>query len=133
MQKANTYPCLKPVSITGEVSPANGEVNGANAQSRLSGILCAPAHGKLCFALLTSFSAAQNYLPRSLMAGGENTSEVGIFEVSDDRLATVGEKPAGFLQKGALRLSKRNAPFTQKERPFHLKGTPLFPNRPESI
>jgi hypothetical protein len=49
MQKANTYPCLKPVSITGELNPANGIVNGANAQSRLSGILFAQANGKLCF------------------------------------------------------------------------------------
>jgi hypothetical protein len=40
------------------------KVNRANSQSRPSGILCALAHGKLYFALLTSFSAAQNHLPR---------------------------------------------------------------------
>jgi hypothetical protein len=47
-----------------KVSTANLTVNRANAQSRDSGILCALAHGKLYFALLTSFSAAQNHLPR---------------------------------------------------------------------
>jgi hypothetical protein len=34
--------------------------------------LFASANGKLCFELLTSFSAAQNHLPRSLAAGGKN-------------------------------------------------------------
>ena len=51
-----------------KVNRANSTVNKANAQSRPSGILCALAHGKLYFALLTSFSAAQNHLPRK----GEN-------------------------------------------------------------
>jgi hypothetical protein len=47
-----------------KVSNAYSKVNRANTQSRQSGILCALAHGKLYFALLTSFSAAQNHLPR---------------------------------------------------------------------
>ena len=40
-----------------------GKVSRANAQSRLSGILCSLEHGKLCFLLLTSFPATQNHLP----------------------------------------------------------------------
>jgi hypothetical protein len=59
-----------------KVSRANLRVSRANAQSRLSGILFATANSKLCFALLTSFSAAQNHLPRSLEAGGGTHSEV---------------------------------------------------------
>jgi hypothetical protein len=54
------------------VSGANIKVSRANAQSRPSGILIARAISKLCFGLLTSFSAAQNHLPRSLAAGGRN-------------------------------------------------------------
>ncbi|MDR1895167.1 MAG: hypothetical protein LBR10_00055 [Prevotellaceae bacterium] len=99
MQKASTYSSQKPVSITAQVNPANIKVNEANAQSRLSGISSAPANGKLCFALLTSFYAAQNHAPAALMQGGENTSEVGIFEVSGDRLAAAGKKPSGFPPK----------------------------------
>jgi len=37
-------------------------VNSANAQARSGGILFAPANSKLCFELLTSFTAAQNAL-----------------------------------------------------------------------
>jgi hypothetical protein len=55
-----------------KVNMTDMTVSRANAQSRLSGILFAPANSKLCFALLTSFSAAQNHLPRSLAAGGGN-------------------------------------------------------------
>jgi hypothetical protein len=36
-------------------------------------------NSKVCFALLTSFSAAQNHLPRSFAAGGKTPSEVGVF------------------------------------------------------
>jgi hypothetical protein len=46
-----------------KVSRANSTVNKANAQSA-ERILFAQANGKLYFALLTSFSAAQNHLPR---------------------------------------------------------------------
>jgi len=46
-----------------KVNPVISKVNQAIAQSRPSGILCAPAHGKLYFALLTSFRASQNNLP----------------------------------------------------------------------
>jgi hypothetical protein len=52
-------------NVYSKVNNANITVNRANTQSRDSGILCALAHGKLYFALLTSFSAAQNHLPRS--------------------------------------------------------------------
>jgi hypothetical protein len=58
------------------------KVNRANAQSRHSGILCASAHGKLCFALLTSYPAAPNHLPRCLDAGGRIHSEV-VYPVED--------------------------------------------------
>jgi hypothetical protein len=46
-----------------KVRLTNYKVNRANIQSRLSGILFAQANSKLCFALLTSFPAAQNNLP----------------------------------------------------------------------
>jgi hypothetical protein len=46
-----------------KVNQANPEVSRANAQSRFGGILIVLAIGKLCFALLTSFSAVQNNLP----------------------------------------------------------------------
>jgi hypothetical protein len=58
----NVYPKVN--RAYSKVSKANSTVNKANAQSRDSGILCASAHGKLYFALLTSFSVAQNHLPR---------------------------------------------------------------------
>ncbi|MDR2385094.1 MAG: hypothetical protein LBD80_05455 [Tannerella sp.] len=47
MRKADTCPCQKPVEQTGKVNPANVKVSRANAQSRLSGISCASAHGIL--------------------------------------------------------------------------------------
>jgi hypothetical protein len=54
------------------------KVNRANAQSRLAGFCYRKGNSKLCFALLTSFSAAQNHLPRSLAAGGKTRSEVDV-------------------------------------------------------
>jgi hypothetical protein len=49
MQKAGIYRLQKPVRETGEISPANVKVSGANAQFRHSGILCSSEHGKLYF------------------------------------------------------------------------------------
>ena len=54
---------LKVNPVISKVNQAISKVNQAIAQSRPSGILCAPAHGKLYFALLTSFRASQNNLP----------------------------------------------------------------------
>jgi hypothetical protein len=51
-----------------KVSKANSTVNKANAQSRLSGILCALAHGKLYFGATGMFPSHQNHLP----LGGED-------------------------------------------------------------
>lgn len=67
-QKERQNGRAKANSVYPKVNRANLTVNKSNAQSRSSGILCALAHGKLYFALLTSFSAAQNHLPRK----GEN-------------------------------------------------------------
>jgi len=60
-----------------EVNPAylkigktNSQVNRANPQSRLSGILCALAHGKLYFEFLKIFSVPENNLP---LQGAKNT------------------------------------------------------------
>ena len=64
-QKERQNGRVKANSVYPKVNRANLTVNKANAQSRDSGILCALAHGKLYFALLTSFSAAQNHLPRN--------------------------------------------------------------------
>jgi len=54
-------------------------INRAIAQSRICGNLFAPANSKLCFALLTSFYAAQNHLPHNRTAMGETHSEVARF------------------------------------------------------
>ena len=54
-----------------KISRANLKVNGAFAQSRLGGILCALAHGKLCFLQQTIVFAAKNHLPHCFRAGGE--------------------------------------------------------------
>jgi hypothetical protein len=72
MRKANTYPCQKPVAQTGKVNPANMKVSRANVQSRPSGILFAPANGKLYFAALKILSVPQNNLPLQ----GKKCSEV---------------------------------------------------------
>jgi hypothetical protein len=72
MQKSEYISMPKTGKTGRNVNLANMKVSGANAQSRPSGILIAHAIGKLCFALLTPFSAAQNNLPRSLAAGGRN-------------------------------------------------------------
>ena len=42
----------------------------------LSGLLCSPEHGKLCFEHPEKISDAQNNLP---YAGGRKTSEVGFY------------------------------------------------------
>jgi hypothetical protein len=47
-----------------KISRADLTVNKANAQSRLSGILCALAHGKLYFGATGMFPSHQNHLPR---------------------------------------------------------------------
>ena len=48
--------------FTVKVGGANSKVNGAYAQSRPSGILFAPANGKLYFEFLKIFSVPENHL-----------------------------------------------------------------------
>jgi hypothetical protein len=55
----------------------NSKVNRANAQSRPSGILCALAHGKLCFEYLKTFSAPENHLP---LQGAKTPPKSAFFE-----------------------------------------------------
>ena len=57
-----------------KVNRTNIKVNGAFTQSRPSGILCALAHGKLCFLQQTIVFAAKNHLPRCFTAGGRNAA-----------------------------------------------------------
>jgi hypothetical protein len=45
-----------------QINRADRKVSRNTIQFRLSGILFATANSKLCFELLTSFSAAQNHL-----------------------------------------------------------------------
>jgi hypothetical protein len=73
MQKS-AYISIPKTGKTGcKVNMADIKVSKANAQSRPGGILIAHAIGKLCFALLTPFSAAQNNLP---LKRGRMRSEV---------------------------------------------------------
>jgi len=58
-----------------KVSRTNSKVNGANAQSRPSGILFAPANGKLYFEFLKIFSVPEN----TCSCREQNTSEVSVF------------------------------------------------------
>jgi hypothetical protein len=53
-------------------------VNRANAQARPSGILFAPANGKLCFVQQTSFLQHKTTCPRAKTAGEKMLSKVGI-------------------------------------------------------
>jgi hypothetical protein len=83
INKTSLFRRQKPVIQVGknpatdtEINQANSKVNRANAQSRPSGILFAPANGKLYFELLISFCAAQNNLPPSPKAEGRTHSEV---------------------------------------------------------
>ncbi|MDR0506839.1 MAG: hypothetical protein LBH32_08510 [Dysgonamonadaceae bacterium] len=77
-----------------KVRQANSKVNRANAQSRHSGILFARANGKLCFAQLTSFCAAQNNLP---FDKGGMRSEV----VHPKEIICYGKSPRAFTKKQA--------------------------------
>ena len=106
MQKSG-YIFLPETGKTGrKVNRTDMKVSRANAQSRPSGILIAHAIGKLCFALLTSFSAAQNHLPRCLKAGEGNA----LRSRASERKQATTKKPAGFRQKaGGLLLKRRRA------------------------
>jgi hypothetical protein len=82
-----------------KVNMVNMKVSRANAQSRLSGILIAHAIGKLCFALLTSFPAAQNHLP--FCKGGMPPKSCIRWKISGKKgLQRQGKKLAGFCGKG---------------------------------
>jgi hypothetical protein len=69
-----------PIWLTGKVIPANTKVNNANPKSTgltpnpACGISFAQANGKLCFEQRKTFSAAQNHLPPTLHAVGENAT-----------------------------------------------------------
>jgi len=67
MDKVNSAHC--------KVSAVLSKVNGANAQSRLCGILIAPAIGKLYFEYLKIFSVPEN----TCSCRGLNASEVSVF------------------------------------------------------
>ena len=80
MQKIKQKPTLSPQSQVSHKSHKSkiptAPINRANAQSRRSGILFAPANGKLCFEYLKTFSVPENHLP---LQGVKNAAEVGIF------------------------------------------------------
>jgi hypothetical protein len=65
------------VGTNSKVSPVILKVNRANAQFRDSGILFAPANGKLYFEFLKIFSVPENTCP----CRGQKHSEVVFFKM----------------------------------------------------
>jgi len=63
MQNNRQNSTAKSISADSKVCTVIPQVNGANAQSRLSGILFAQANGKLYFEELKIFSVPENHLP----------------------------------------------------------------------
>jgi hypothetical protein len=64
-QKEGQNDRVKASNVYPKISKTNSTVNRANIQSRPSGILCAPAHGKLYFGATGIFPSYQNHLPRA--------------------------------------------------------------------